>query len=93
MLSCAASTNAQQEDKRFKLCRNHKVAPQQRYARNHALAAYIGVSVMTIRRWKADPALKTPPSMTINNISYNDLTKWDAWLKARAVSKLEDSAA
>jgi hypothetical protein len=47
---------------------------------------------MTVHRWKHDPRLKTPPPMIINNIEYNDLDAWDAWLKARAVSRVQSDS-
>ena len=60
-----------------------------RPARNGALARYISVSRMTVHRWKRDPKLNTPPPMVVNDIEYNDLDAWDAWLKARAVSRVQ----
>ena len=60
-----------------------------RPARNGKLARYIDVSRMTVHRWKRDARLKTPPPMVVNNIEYNDLDAWDAWLKARAVSRVQ----
>ena len=59
--------------------------PPQRYIRNRALAQYIGVSEMTLRRWKEDPDLETPAPMVVNEIQYNDLPAWDEWLHKRAV--------
>ncbi len=41
-----------------------------RWARNKATADYLSVSVMTLWRWKNDPALKfppPPPSSTTSN--------------------------
>jgi len=64
-------------------------APAQRYARNRFLARYIGVHEVTLRRWKQDPALSTPPPVVINGIDYNDVPAWDEWLKARAVSRIK----
>ena len=63
-------------------------APAQRYIRNRPLARYIGVSEMILRRWKKDKDLATPAPMVVNNIEYNDLPQWDAWLKKRAVSRI-----
>ena len=68
-------------------------APSQRYMRNRALARYFGVSEVTLRRWKHDPALKTPQPMVINDIEYNDLILWDRWLQGRAISRLEENSA
>jgi hypothetical protein len=44
---------------------------------------------MTVYRWKHDPSLATPEPMIVNDIEYNDLDAWDAWLKARAVSRVQ----
>ena len=63
-------------------------APAQRYKRNRPLARYIGISEMTLRRWKQDPALRTPAPMIVNGSEYNDVPQWDEWLKARAVSRI-----
>ena len=68
-------------------------APPQKYLRNRPLSKYIGVSEMTLRRWKANPRLKTPKAMIVNGISYNDLAAWDRWLRKRAVSRAEEAAA
>jgi hypothetical protein len=68
-------------------------APAQRYKRNRPLARYIGISEMTLRRWKQDPALATPAPMLVNGIEYNDVPQWDAWLKARAVSRIAKAKA
>jgi hypothetical protein len=59
-----------------------------RPARNGQLAQYMNVSRMTIHRWKETARLATPKSMVVNGIEYNDLDEWDAWLKARAVSRV-----
>ena len=60
-----------------------------RYVRNAELARYIGVSAMTIYRWKRDPGLETPPAAKINGIEHNDVDAWDAWFRARAVSHVQ----
>lgn len=66
-----------------------EITGKRRYERNKGLANYIGVSTMSIHRWKRDPDLNTPPSSVVNGIEYNDLDDWDAWLKARAVSHVQ----
>ena len=63
-------------------------APGQRYLRNRPLSRYIGISEMTLRRWKQDKALATPAPMLVNGIEYNDVPQWDAWLKRRTVSRI-----
>jgi len=63
-----------------------------RFVRNAALARYIGVSPMTIYRWKRDPALDVPPALVIRGIEHNEVSKWEAWLRARAVSRVQKRA-
>jgi hypothetical protein len=64
-----------------------------RYARNCQLARYVGVSDMTIWRWKRDPALNVPKSILINDKEYNDLQAWDDWFRSRSVSRVRDQVA
>jgi hypothetical protein len=71
------------------ICAIAIVGPYQRYLRNGELARYVGVSAMTLSRWKKDPRLNTPPPMDVNGIERNDRELWDAWLKARAVSRIQ----
>lgn len=54
-----------------------------RYATNAALARYLGISTMTLWRWKRDAALNVPPAAIVNGKDRNDLTEWDRWLDAR----------
>jgi hypothetical protein len=71
------------------LQRHEPTAPaSQRYLRNVELARYVGVSAITISRWKKDPNLNTPLAMAVNGIERNDRELWDAWLKARAISRI-----
>jgi hypothetical protein len=57
--------------------------PQRRWVRNGELAKYLGVSKMTIWRFKHVPGFDFPPAAVINNIEFNDLDKVDAWMEAR----------
>jgi predicted DNA-binding transcriptional regulator AlpA len=52
-----------------------------RWARNGELAKYLGVSKMTIWRYKHEPSYDFPPAAKINNIEYLD--KVDLWMEAR----------
>jgi hypothetical protein len=63
-----------------------------RYARNAALARYLGISNMTLYRWKRDAALDVPEAALINGIEHNNLDEWDSWLRARAVSHVKKSS-
>jgi predicted DNA-binding transcriptional regulator AlpA len=56
---------------------------KRRWARNGELAKYLGVSKMTIWRYKHEPSYDFPPAAKINNIEFNDLDKVDLWMEAR----------
>jgi hypothetical protein len=75
--------------------------PAARWLRNKELASYFGVSVMTLWRWKNNPALGFPAAAIINGIEHNDRLECDGWMKKRrrapagqpVAGKLEVSAA
>jgi predicted DNA-binding transcriptional regulator AlpA len=56
-----------------------------KWARTKTLCKYLGVSAMTIWRWRRDPALNFPKPTEINGISYTDLDAVDEWMKQRVV--------
>jgi hypothetical protein len=58
--------------------------PPRRWVRNGELAKYLGVSKMTLWRFKNEAAFKFPPASVINNIEFNDLDKVDAWMEAHS---------
>ena len=58
------------------------VIHKRRWVRNGELARYLGVSKMTLWRFKKDPELKFPPASLINGIEFNDLDKVDPWMEA-----------
>jgi predicted DNA-binding transcriptional regulator AlpA len=60
---------------------------QRRWVRNGELAKYLGVSKMTLWRFKRDPSYDFPPAAKINDIEWNDLTKVDAWMEARVLAQ------
>jgi predicted DNA-binding transcriptional regulator AlpA len=62
------------------------LAERRRWVRNGELAKYLGVSKMTIWRFKHVPGFDFPPAAVINNIEFNDLDKVDAWMEARIPS-------
>ena len=72
--------------------RREAIDPGTRYARNAQLAKYIGVTPMTIWRWKRNAKLKTPKSLMVGAIEFNDLQEWDDWLRRHAVSRVEKIA-
>ena len=59
--------------------------PAQRWKRNTQLAASYGITPMSLKRWKKDPKLNTPPSSIINNIEWNDDWAWDRWMQERTL--------
>jgi predicted DNA-binding transcriptional regulator AlpA len=62
---------------------------RRRWVRNSELAKYLGVSKMTIWRFKHDLGFDFPPAAVINRIEFNDLDKVDAWMEARVQSEEE----
>lgn len=65
------------------------IKPGKKWARNAQLARHFDVSAMCIWRWKRDPELGCPSSYVINDIEYNDLDAWDAWIKSRIVNRID----
>lgn len=66
------------------------MAPQRttRFATNTKTAAYLGVSTMTLSRWKRDPARNFPePSVIGHGNELNDLDKVDAWMESNRLSR------
>jgi predicted DNA-binding transcriptional regulator AlpA len=61
---------------------------RRRWVRNGELAKYLGVSKMTIWRFKHEPGFDFPPAAKINNVEFNDLDKVDAWMEARVPSNV-----
>jgi predicted DNA-binding transcriptional regulator AlpA len=61
-----------------------------RWARNKSTASYLGISVMTLWRWKHDPTLGFPPATVINSIEHNDLDAVDGWMQSHAVTRPVD---
>ena len=58
-----------------------------RLSRNAPLARYLGVSAMTLWRWKRDPELNFPQPSVVNDIDYTDLNLVDEWLITRRVDR------
>ena len=63
---------------------------QGRWLRNVALAKYIGISYMTLWRWKLDPKLDFPAATVINGTEYNDIDAVDNWMRKRVVKRHGD---
>jgi hypothetical protein len=65
-----------------------------RWTRNSATARYLGVSAMSLWRWKRDPHLAFPDPAVINGIEYNNLDLVDKWIRSRVVSRtIKETAA
>jgi len=62
-------------------------APTKKWLRNSELSRYLGVSAMTIWRWKRDPALNFPAATVVNKIEYNDIDAVDRWMRQRIVKR------
>ena len=60
----------------------------ERWVRNKQLAEYLGISRMTLDRWKKNPKLNFPAASEVNGIERNDLDLVDDWLRSRVVSRL-----
>jgi predicted DNA-binding transcriptional regulator AlpA len=58
---------------------------KRRWVRNGELAKYLGVSKMTLWRFKRDPSYGFPPASKVNDLEWNDLAAVDAWMEARVV--------
>ena len=61
---------------------------KRRWVRNSELAKYLGVSKMTIWRFKNVAGFDFPAAAVINNIEFNDLDKVDAWMEVRIPSNV-----
>jgi hypothetical protein len=58
-----------------------------RWCRNGKTAKYLGVSVMTLWRWKHNPTLNFPCAAVINGTEHNDLNLVDAWMRDHVEQK------
>jgi excisionase family DNA binding protein len=54
---------------------------KRRWLRNGELAKYLGISKMTLWRFKHDKSLKFPKASVKNGIEFNDVDKVDAWME------------
>jgi hypothetical protein len=60
-----------------------------RWARNKATADYLGVSTMTLWRWKRNPKLNFPRAAVVNGIERNDLDLVDEWMASNVAAERE----
>lgn len=70
-----------------------KDVPGRRWVRNKDLAEYLGVTVMSLWRWKRNPTLNFPLASDINGIEYNDLDAVEQWIRSRVVNRLAKETA
>lgn len=60
-----------------------------RWANNKETAQHLGVSTMTLSRWKRDPTCSFPkPSVIGCGNELNDLEKVDAWMESHRLSRV-----
>jgi predicted DNA-binding transcriptional regulator AlpA len=74
-------------------CLMPKERDRSRWLRDGELAEYLGVTKMTLWRWRRKPGLNFPQPSMINGVPYTDGEELDAWMKARVVSRLTNDAA
>jgi predicted DNA-binding transcriptional regulator AlpA len=67
-------------------------APTKKWLRNSELSRYLGVSAMTLWRWKRDPALNFPSPSVVNDIEYTSVDHVDKWMRQRIVSATAGTA-
>jgi predicted DNA-binding transcriptional regulator AlpA len=66
---------------------------RQRWVRNSELAAYLGVTVMTVWRWQRNRALGFPQPAPINGKPRTDIDEVNSWMRSHVVSRLSETAA
>jgi hypothetical protein len=54
-----------------------------KWLRNGQLARYLGISNMTLWRWKHDPDLNFPDASVVNNVEFNNVDRVDEWMGTR----------
>ena len=59
-----------------------------RWLRNAPLSRYLGISPVTLWRWKKDEALQFPDPSVVNRVQYNNVEAVDKWMRERAVKNL-----
>jgi hypothetical protein len=60
-----------------------------RWARNKQTADYLGVSTMTLWRWKKSSKLNFPAAAVVNGIERNNLDLVDEWMASNIAAGRE----
>jgi len=68
-----------------------KIKENQRWATNRQVAAYVGVHVMTLWRWRQNPKMNFPQPTVINNRPRTDLDLVDGWMGARVAPGIDNT--
>jgi predicted DNA-binding transcriptional regulator AlpA len=63
-----------------------------RWATNTELAAYFGISVMTIWNWQRDPNIGFPQPSRVGRRDFTDLDEIDGWMRRRVVIRNQAKA-
>lgn len=58
-----------------------------RWLRDPELAKYLGVTKMTLRRWRLQEELNFPAPTIINGRAFTDAEEVLAWMKGRVVQR------
>jgi hypothetical protein len=54
-----------------------------KWLRNGQLARYLGISNMTLWRWKRDADLNFPDASVVNDVEFNNVDRVDEWMGTR----------
>ena len=60
---------------------------QQRWLKNTEVAELFGTTVMTVHRWRNDPALGFPQPSLINGKPYTDIQELNDWMRSRIADR------
>jgi hypothetical protein len=63
-----------------------------RWVKNKVLAEYLGVTTMTLHRWRCDPKLNFPQPSVVRGLPHTDLEAVDKWLKERVAKRPRELA-
>ena len=58
-----------------------------KWLRTKQVAEHLGVSVMTLWRWRRDPKLHFPAGSEVNGIEFTHIDRVDEWMRERVVKR------